>query len=133
MHGDIFSNDRLDRFGLRQDAKCANCDELTETIMHKVRDCPKAFEAWRELEEAKAVLNLNTLTDLTIENLIGAKENVNKIEHALQAELIHRLTSINVSYCPRRLVKTVIQFVGYTERLNAESKELFNEAIRNWG
>ena len=132
MHGDIFSNSRLERFGLRQDSKCANCPEQVETIIHKVSTCPKAIEAWRALEKAKTQLELNNLTDLTIENLVGAKDRVSKLELALQAELIHRLTSTNGAYCPRQLAKIVVRFVGYNERLSNEIKDKFKEVVRCW-
>ena len=35
VHGDIFSNSRLHRFGLRDSSNCSNCPELMETIEHK--------------------------------------------------------------------------------------------------
>ena len=84
------------------------------------------------LELEKLNLTLNVLSDLTIENLIGAKENLNNIELALQAELIHRLTSRNVRYQPKDLVKTVVRYIGYSERLSRELKERFDEVLRNW-
>ena len=132
VHGDIFSNGRLAKFGLRQDAGCPNCQEPVETILHKIIGCNKALEAWQELERIKRKLNMNALTDLSTENLIGAKDNLNKLELALQAELIHRMTSRNETYCPRELVKTVVKFVSTAERLKPNEKQLFNEAITNW-
>ena len=100
--------------------------------MHKIRECPHALEAWEELERVKGRLNLNILSDLSIENLIGAKDNVTKLELALQAELIHRLTSRNVTYQPKELVKIVIRYIGYSERLDEALKERFNEVLRSW-
>ena len=132
VHGDIFSNGRLARFGLRQEANCPNCQEPIETIIHKIKECPHAMTAWQELERVKLNLNLNVLSDLTIENLIGAKEHLNNIELALQAELIHRLTSRNERYQPKDLVKTVVRYIGFSERLNRELKERFDVVLRNW-
>ena len=131
-HGDIFSNARLARFGLRQESGCANCPEQYESILHKVKDCCKAKEAWRELEKVKAELNLDCLSDLTIENLVGAKDSLNKIELALNAELIHRLTSRNQSYNPKLLVKAVIKLIGYSERLDTALKDKFKNLLMNW-
>ena len=131
MHGDIFSNNRLARFGLRQDGKCANCPELNESIIHKIKECPVANEAWLELERAKPELGLRNLSDLSLENLIGAKDKVSKFELALQAELIHKLTSRNDKYCPKLLVKSVIKLIGYAERLPTELKEKFNSWLSN--
>ena len=120
------------RFGLRPESNCPNCPEQNETIMHKVRDCSKALEAWRQLEGAKNILGLKTLTDLSIENLIGSKDCTGKIELALQAELIHRLTSRNIAYDPKVMVKVVIKFVSFNERLNETLKGKFDDLLRNW-
>ena len=128
-HGDIFSNARLARFGLAQDSGCPNCNEQSESILHKIVECPVAREAWLELERAKLALNLNSLSDFSIENLMGAKDRLSKLEFTLQAELIHRLTSINVKYCARELVKRAIKFVGYSERLDTEHKEKIKELL----
>ena len=76
-------------------------------------------------------MGLSNLTDLSIENLIGAKDKVSKVELALQAELIHRLTSRGVTYQPRELVKVVIKYVGYNERLSISVKEKFDDWLRN--
>ena len=83
------------------------------------------------LERAKRGMGFANLTDLRIENLIGAKDRVNKIELALQAELIHKLTSKNDKYCPKALVKSVIKLVGYSERLSTELKGKFNDWLRD--
>ena len=90
-----------------------------------------AVEAWQEMERAKLSLDLNNLSDLSLANLVGAKDRLGKLELTLQAELTHRLTSFNVKYCPKELVKRAIKFIGYSERLNAEQKRKFNEWTRN--
>ena len=130
VHGDIFSNARLARFGLRQDSGCPNCQDPNESIIHKVLNCNSAITAWEELERLKTRLQLRNLSDLSLENIVGAKDQVNKIELALQAELIHRLTSTNMRYCPKDLVKKVVKFVGYSERLSVEHKASFDSLIR---
>ena len=130
VHGDIFSNARLARFGLRQDSGCPNCQDPNESIIHKVLNCNSAIAAWEELERLKTRLQLRNLSDLSLENIVGAKDQVNKIELALQAELIHRLTSTNTRYCPKELVKKVVKFIGYSERLSLEQKASFDSLIR---
>ena len=130
VHGDIFSNERLMRFGLRQEASCPNCAEPNESIPHKIKECRGAAEAWSELERAKTRLGLNNLTDLSIENLVGAKDRITKLELVLQAELLHRLTSSNARYCPKGMVNKVVKFIGYSETLSKAQKAKFNELLR---
>ena len=129
-HGDIFSNSRLFRFGLKDDPKCCNCPEASETVIHKIVECPKALETWSLLEENKRKLGLNTLSDLSIENLMGAKDRISKIELALQAELILKLTSRGESYCPEQLVRTAIMLVCESEKLDAAVKQEYNKFKR---
>ena len=131
MHGDVFSNSRLLKFGLSQTSNCPNCPSPVESILHKISECPSAGAAWQELERVKGLLGLGNLTDLSIENLIGAKDKVSKIELTIQAELIHRLTSTNIKYCPKELVKRVIKYIGYSERLSPELKARFDDVLRN--
>ena len=129
-HGDIFSNARLLKFGLRQSASCSNCQEPLESIQHRVAECPKAIETWRLLEEFKFKVNMGQLSDLSIENLLGAKDVLNKIELALQAEIILRLTSTSESYCPNQVVRSSIELIGYAETLNETQKIEFKNFIR---
>ena len=81
-----------------------------------------AIQAWQELEHFKQVVGLTQLSDLSIENLLGAKDPVNRIELALQAELMHRLSSVGKISCPKRLTKAVIKFIGQAEKLEPETK-----------
>ena len=74
MHGDIFSNSRLFKFRLRDSPACLNCNEPMDTIQHRLIECPKARESWLKLNEAKLFLSLNPLLELSLENIIGAKD-----------------------------------------------------------
>ena len=124
-HGDVFSNGRLHRFGLRDSSNCSNCPEANESPTHRILDCPKARRAWEILAERKIRLGLNQLTELNIDNLLGAKDRLNKIELALHAELLLRLISASDGYDPERLVNSSIKVIGYSERLAPELREKF--------
>ena len=126
-HGDVFSNSRLFKFGLRETPSCSNCDEPVETIQHRIIECPKARLTWCKLEEAKSELKLNSLSDLTIENLLGTKDRLGKIELALQAELLLKLTSKSEVYCPSQMVRSAIKLVFNSEKLDVDTK---NEYIK---
>ena len=133
VHGDIYSNERLHRFGLRENAACSNCPEPVETILHRIAECPKAILTWNNLEDAKRQLNLTGLTDLTVDSLIGTKERLGKIELALQAEVLLRLTSKSEGYCPAQLIKAAIALVLNSENLKEELRINFNRyKTDNW-
>ena len=125
MHGDIFSNSRLFKFRLRDNPACANCNEQVETIQHRLFECPKAVESWEKLEEFKLRLDLSPLTDLSVENLVGAKDDLSKLELALQAEVLLRLSTKGDGYCPMQLVRSAVLLVANSEKLDVETKQRF--------
>ena len=131
-HGDIYSNERLFRFGLIDNPKCSNCNEAVESRKHRLLECPKATTAWNELNAAKASLGLKPLSELSIENILGTKDNQSKIELALSAELLHRLAAFgNNDYCPNLMVKMVIRTIGHCEELELELQRRFKEMMRD--
>ena len=133
IHGDIFSNSRLFKFKLTNDPKCLNCLEPVETILHRLNECPKATQAWHLLEAAKTSMGLENLSDLSIENLLGIKDNIGKLELTLNAELIHRLSTRSESYSPAAIVRTAIKYVSYAEKLDDEMKTKFERWLSNEG
>ena len=122
-HGDIFSNARLHRFRLRDNPSCFNCAEPLESILHRITDCPRAQETWRIVNEAKHALGMPILADFTIENLLGAKDRLEKIELTLNAEIIHRLATKGDGYCPRQLVKSALELIYHNEKLSTTLKD----------
>ena len=127
-HGDIFSNSRLCRFGLRDSPSCRNCNEQVESIQHRLLECPKAREAWAKLDEAINQLQITRPSTLTIENILGAGERLDKISLALQAELLLKLSSRSEGYCPQQIARSAIQVVFNSEKLSNERRELY----KNW-
>ena len=133
VHGDIFSNSRLHRFGLREGAGCANCPEPVETILHRVAQCPNAVTTWEKLNEIRETLKLNSMSNLTLENLIGARDNLTKIELALQAEVILRLTSRSDGYDPGQVVNSAVKLVLSSEHLTGDLKNEYSRYKMNIG
>ena len=70
---------------------------------------------------------MNVLTDFTIENLLGAKDRLDRIELAINAEIIHRLTSNGEGYCPNQVVKASLQLIRYSENLEPSLKVKLKE------
>ena len=130
-HGDVFSNERLHRFGLRDDPHCSNCHEPSESLLHIIISCPNATRAWELLNEIKTWIGLHQLSDSSIENILGAKDRLNKIELALQAELLLRIISNSERYTLEVLVKASARLIYHSEKLSPVLKEkLKNETDR---
>ena len=128
-HGDIFSNSRLCKFGLRNSSNCSNCQETLETIQHRIAECPRAVETWRIANEAKQSLGLHVLTDYSIENLLGTKDRLSKLELAINAEILHKLTSRGEGYCSTQVVKASLKLISNSEKLTPELKRRFDEYL----
>ena len=132
-HGDIFSNERMCRFGLVDNPGCANCNEPIETITHRLLDCEKAQRAWQQLERVKEKLGLEEMQSIDIENALGTSGTLGKLELALNAEILHRLAAIGGKiYCPVELVKSGIKTIANGERLSCETGKKFEEVINGW-
>ena len=86
MHGDIYSKERLYRFGMSDSPMCDYCGEL-ETIDHKIWECAQLRSLWKEL----AVLTKRDNMPLDLDFVAGAFEGCERIELTLHAELITRL------------------------------------------
>ena len=46
MHGELYSKERLHRYGLTQSPNCQRCNQV-ETLKHKYLECPYIKEIWR--------------------------------------------------------------------------------------
>lgn len=107
-HGDIYSNSRLYKFGMVDNAKCNNCDEPLETIVHKLLTCPKAQQLWREVNLKKGLLGMNE-TNLTLKGILGI-ESDSILDFTINAEVISSLISLaGKPYCPNQLVANAIK------------------------
>ena len=102
-------------------------NDLNESPNHRIISCPNAKKAWELLDEVKGRLGLHQLTDHTLENIIGAKDEVGKIELALQAELLLKLISRSDGYDPVRLVDATVKVISYCERLNLDLRDKFGQ------
>ena len=129
-HGDIFSNSRLFKFRLRNDPSCNNCPDRLETVLHRISECPHAILAWNKLNEAKVALGLSVLSDLSIESLLGAKGNPNKLELALNAELILKLTTRSEGYNPTQVIKSVVTLICNSEKLSQDERDKFKAYLQ---
>ena len=92
-HGDIYSNERLTRFGMLNDSKCNNCDEAIENITHRFVNCPKTKEIWNILSEASPNLWYALQDGTNLKQVLGCTGDLNRLELKMIAEVITRINS----------------------------------------
>ena len=68
-----------------------------------------------------------------MENLIGAKDKLGKIELALQSELLLKLSSKSEEYCPSQMVRAAVKLVCNSEKLEEEVRAGYLDYKNNTG
>ena len=131
-HSDVYTNERLHRFGLINNPKCVSCDEPSENLNHRLIDCWSARETWQLLERAISQMGLDPLENITLEGIMGINYDPHdfKLALTLRAELISRLMSRgDKTYHPRALVRTCLKTILIVEKLTVVQKSAINEAL----
>ena len=132
-HGDIFSNERLCRFGLVDDPRCANCDNQVETRSHRLIECEKAQRAWAYLDNLKQQIGLTPLQFINLECVLGTIGHPNKLILTLNAELLHRLAALGgKSYCPIEITKSAFRTITACESLKPDHERRMKEILNGW-
>ena len=123
-HGEIYSKEKLARFGLIQDQQCPRCG-LVEDLRHKLIDCEYTKRIW-----GVAFGKSNpTGYDLDIENrILGAFRGCTATKLTLHAEILLRLTSLkddqNYLLMPKRFVDNAIMYLLRKEKNRRIKDEL---------
>ena len=89
-------------------------------------ECRAAVTAWHTLERYIERAGLEALTNITLEEIIGAGSSgtTSKLELTLRAELALRLiTTGGKVYCPAGLAKASVRTILMVEKLSPNQKE----------
>ena len=70
---------------------------------------------------------MNIMSDLSVENLLGAKDILSKVELALNAELLLKLSTRSNGYMPEQLVRSTVRLIGNSEWHKPEIMQKFKE------
>ena len=129
MHGDVYTKDRLHRFGLVNDNTCPRCEEV-ETLQHKFIDCEYVKRIWAEL----ARLGGSDLRAEPIKMITGTEISQTTLNLTIKAEIIGRILMLkdDQSYLihPKYVVKLAIGNLIKKERRHVlvnELKDLLGE------
>ena len=137
-HGDIYSNERLARFGLIENPNCPRCGEL-DTTDHKLITCDYISRIWEKALCTTDTLRYSPTDQEQIENrILGAPIGTHPLILTIHAELIQRILSLkadaNFLIRPKKLVSLAIKSVLYCEkdqRLKALCYDLLESMERN--
>ena len=132
-HGDIYTKDKLHRYGLIDTNKCPRCDN-PETLEHKFISCEYAVRIWGVIKNIeKKILGNDASTADIKARAIGAFGNSNVAYLTLVAETLQRISYLqdNSTYMihPKYLVMSSIKAISMKEK-DKDLVELYSSLHR---
>ena len=126
-HGDIYTNDKLFRFGLKDSNLCPRCDQV-DTLQHKMYECPYTNEIWKRIS---SITGENTPEPAKM--VLGATMNTNVTFLTLKAEVLLRIMALkpdeNYLLHPKYMVTHALNLIKRRERDQSVKREI--EALLN--
>ena len=113
-HGDVYTKEKLQRFGLINENKCPRCDDI-ETLDHKFVSCKYIKRIWQETERLlREGANPNP-----IKLAMGASLQQSLTNLTLKAEILTKILAMkdDQSYLihPKHFVKMAVKSVAIKE------------------
>ena len=127
-HGEIYTKEKLARFGMNNDPLCPRCQAI-ETLHHKFLDCPYARKIWEATFRYTQDLTTDDLRNIPLsKSILGCNLNSNQTMITINAEILQRILSLkeNTNYTlhPRAFVKLAISHLIKRERKTKIKTEL---------
>ena len=131
-HGDIYTQEKLNRFGLADSDNCPRCGAI-ETLKHKILECEYVTRIWREVDKLSVKLNNPiVLNQDRIQRALGANEQTTPASLTLHAEILRIIIGLkagqNYLIHPKNIAHNAVQSLIIKEK-KAEIKELFIEVL----
>ena len=130
IHGELYSKERLHRYGLVQSPTCHRCDQI-ENLQHKYFDCPYSREIWRRTLLITDTIRSSVPNEPLI-NRVMALPEPNRTTLTLHAEVlleIRRLKDENYLTLPKIIIRKAVERLIRREkevRIKNELSDLLN-------
>jgi hypothetical protein len=124
LHGDIYTNDKLCRYGLRQDPICNDCTEI-DTLEHRLLNCRHTAELINlTIEATKKLSRLDsTSVDYSsidpIQQVLGIHQYANESLITIHAELLKVIMYRKAPLLnPQNIIQNILKSIIVKERNN---------------
>ena len=110
IHGDIYSNERLFRFGMSDSPLCLACGQI-DTLSHKIFECPVSKEIWDLTLSATDKLRptlVHAANEDYLQRIFAACSDTNTTIITIHAEVLSRLISPIDKPPPRILLQSAL-------------------------
>ena len=110
LHGDVYSKERMYRFGMSSDNLCSRCSQV-ETTEHMLLHCSYVTELWNKIGKFTGISNNS------IDEILGNHEMHDKITLTIHAETLRRLLAIERPVVPvDNLLLSIVRNLNTLER-----------------
>ena len=127
-HGDIYTNEKLFRFGLAASDKCDRCNEI-DTLQHKFIDCQYVKEIWRHLGRLTRTLtpgNQNPVDNIKAN--LGAAADSSKVMITIHSEVLQRILGLrreqDYLLHPKKIIELSLKLIERRERSDSIKTEI---------
>ena len=126
LHGDIYTNERLSRFGLRDNPMCDDCNEV-DTLEHRLVACTRTTEILMQVERqtiklGQGVINFGNYEMIT--RVMAAYDSSSIAILSLHAEMLRFIISKNAMPAEYFVNASVVRI------LKNDKNEAVQEAMR---
>ena len=110
IHGDVYSKERMQRFGMTDENTCPRCQEV-ETTRHMLLDCSYSKNLWGKISKITGISNS------TLNEILGLDPKHDKVTLTIHAETLRRLMAIDrpVIEC-NSLLRSIIANLNLIEK-----------------
>ena len=134
-HGDIYTNEKLFRFGLNTDPLCPRCNEI-ETLRHKFIECEYTKKIWElAFRCSAAVTTSSPLNEDPTQAALGAYMAANGAILTLNAEILQRINALkpeNFLLHPKFFIKMALVALLKKEK-TGQCKEMLKSILDKLG
>jgi hypothetical protein len=105
LQGDVFSKDRMKKFGMTNDDSCERC-RLTETRNHQLYECRYAKLMWAQYNKTMRQMGLRDVEVLSLQQAITPSNTGNYFSETLKSVVLKANIQINR---PKHNITSLIQ------------------------
>ena len=132
-HGDIYTQDKLFRYGLKDTNKCPRCDEI-ETLKHKIVDCEYASRIWAQTDRVvSCMIDAKFQNQDSLVKALGMSKEDTIATLTLKAEVMQTILRLkpdqNYLLHPKLLVHNILKRLSIKER-KQELRQVFINSLR---
>ena len=129
-HGDIYTKEKLNRFGLVDSSLCPRCDQI-ETLQHKLFGCIYASKIWLEfLKHSNSLTGENLINEPLINKIFGTFRTANLEYITIAAEIMQRILQLKDDQTflirPNKFIQYSIRSVAKKEKERKIKEKLYS-------